>query len=76
MNYSEILGASKYHRAIAIASTPRKSDHSYTGHCVDVFFAEPSDLVRFQKMVGYKLGIFLAVSYEQDYARVRVPVEA
>ena len=73
MNYSEIKGAAKYHGAIAIARSPRSSRHSFTGKCVDVFFDDPESLVRFQKMVGRKLGIFLAESYEQDYVRVRVP---
>lgn len=72
MNYSEILGAAKYHHAIAI-SQPRKSRHSLTGQCVDVFFDSPDELIRFQRIIEYKINHFVAVSYESDYARVRVP---
>jgi hypothetical protein len=81
MNYSEILGAAKYHHAIrltahfvnAISTQPRKSHHSFTGYCVDVYFDNSDELIRFQKMIEYIINHFVAISYNPDFARVRVP---
>ncbi len=73
MNYSEIYGAALAHHAIAISSQPRKSTHSFTGYCTDVFFNSPEELVKFQTVVEILVDHFVAVSYETDYARVRIP---
>jgi hypothetical protein len=73
MNYSEILGAAKYHNAIAISKQPRKSNHSYTGFCTDVFFDNPDNMNQFISIVELIVEKFLAVSYDSEYARVRVP---
>ena len=73
MNYKEILGASLHHKAVAILEKPRKSNHSFTGWCVDVYFDDPERLVKFQKIIEILIGQFVAVSYESEYARVRIP---
>ncbi|MEA5498025.1 hypothetical protein [Limnoraphis robusta] len=75
LTHDEIWGAASHHGAIAIAESPRKSNHSFTGFCTDVFFDDADCMNRFRSIVESLTGIFLAVSYEQDYARVRVPVE-
>ncbi|MCG5062205.1 MAG: hypothetical protein KA714_30625 [Limnoraphis sp. WC205] len=73
MNYSEIYGAALHHNAIAISKEPRKSSHSYTGFCTDVFFDNPDNMNQFISIVELIVEKFLAVSYEEDWARVRVP---
>jgi hypothetical protein len=73
MNYSEIIGAAKYHKAVAISKEPRKSHHSFTGYCTDVYFDDSESMVRFISIVSSIIKIFLAVEYHQDYCRVRVP---
>ena len=73
MNYSEIVGAALTHHAVAISKQPRKSTHSFTGWCTDVFFDDPQELVKFQTVIEILVNHFVAVSYESDYARVRIP---
>lgn len=73
MNYSEILGAARYHKAIAVLKEPRKSSHSFTGYCTDVFFNDPESMVRFVSIVEVIVESFLAVEYHQSYCRVKVP---
>ena len=73
MNYNEILGAALHHKAVAISESPRQSNHSFTGYCTDVYFDNPQRLVKFQKIIEILIGHFVAVSYESEYARVRIP---
>ena len=73
MTHEEIVGAALTHHAIAILKEPRKSHHSFTGFCTDVFFDNSESMMRFVSVVEIIVGIFLAVEYHQNYCRVRVP---
>ena len=75
LTHRETHGAASHHGAIAIAKSPRKSSHSFTGFCTDVFFDDAECMESFRSIVESLTGVFLAVSYEQDWCRVRVPVE-
>lgn len=73
LTFTELKELAEKHGAIAI-SQPRKSSHSFTGHCCDVFFDLPEFFAAFSSEVEAAIGIFVAASYEQEYVRARVPV--
>ncbi len=75
MTHEEIVGAALTHKAVAVLKKPRKSSHSFTGWCVDVFFDDPQHLVKFQEIIEILIGHFVAISYESEYARVRIPCQ-
>lgn len=73
ITFLELITFAEKHNAIAI-SQPRKSNHSFTGYCCDVFFDLPESFTSFSTEIEATIGIFVASSYEEEYVRARVPV--
>lgn len=71
--FTELQVVAQKHNAIAI-SNPRTSNHSFTGYCCDVFFDDAFSLVAFIAEAEVEVRHFIATSFEEEYARARVPV--